>query len=406
MTKKFISDNSNEAILYPVASASRLLDQAGHVKILADIEKNIATNETRYSLLYEPMINNFAEYVQVFCDIGKLGDEQLLNLGLERAYFICQSYVNEHGKDVNFTYMFALFSASLLLDIGRVDAYRKIMICNKNGVFLKEWQPILGSSLFSDADYYKVRESVSFSLKMSNLITPILAKNIVSEIGLLCLREEPDLLASWIAVLSHDENSDDDLASDFKIYNRKFNEQRKKRLNSILIDGTIVDGLVAGEEFWKWLKQGIKDKTIAVNKEGAFVHKVSGGLFVDYKALAQKFSSIYSDKFPSWTVVVTQFNSLGVAKLSGGDFKYEQFFGDRGKYGVGSMFHRKQAGSVAKLPAGVVIEDSRSFIAGDYKNSSKITATGKVAPDKDFVNRAGSVFGVNTKLDPKYEIPK
>lgn len=405
MTKNFISSESNESLLYSVIGADKLLKQSSHQEILKDIQQNIAFSEVRYEILYEPLINSFVEYVQGLHDVGKLSDEQLMNTGLERAYGVTLNYIKDRGQDAEYSFVYALFSAALLLDIGRVDFGRKIMICNKRGVFLKEWQPILGVSLYDDASHFKVRESINYSEKMCNIITPLLAQKIMPEVGLLCIRENPELLVAWLSILAHDENTDDDLCSSFKIYNRKFQEKRKKRLGKVIIDFELVESLMAGEAFWKWLKEGIKDKKIEVNKAGSHVHKVAGGYFIDYQELARKFSSIYSDKFPSWTVVVKQFNSLGVAKLSGGDYKYEQFFGDRGKYSVSGMFGDKRSSGIAKLPSGIVIEDSRGLISGKTTNSDHMKALGTTNVDKDLQSRANSVYGVNTAKNPNYEPP-
>ena len=281
------------------------------------------------------------------------------------------------------------------------------MVCNKRGIFLKEWQPIIGESLFDVASYYKVRESLNFTNKMCNLITPILAQKIVPDIGMICIRENPELLVAWLSILSHDENADDDLSSNFKIYNRKFYESGKRRLGKVMVDFDIIEGLIAGEAFWKWLKESLKDKKIEINKEGGFVHKVNGGLFIDYQELAKKFCSIYSDKFPSWTVVVRQFNSLGVAKLSGGDYKYEQFFGNRGKYGLTGMFGGQKSGTISKLPNGIIVEDSRGLVdAKNYGSSKHLKALGAPNVEKNLQDRATTVYGVKSQNGPNYEPPK
>ncbi|MBT4885231.1 MAG: DNA-binding domain-containing protein [Legionellales bacterium] len=400
MTKKFVNSSSDEALMFPVVGAHRLLAQAGHQKMLNDIKKNIAFNEDRYNILYEPLINNFVEYVQILSDIGKRSDEQLMNVGIERAFYITSQYLKDHGDKTDYAYIFALFSVALLLDVGRVDYRRNIMICNKNGIFIKEWQPLICGGIYAEGDFFKVRESINYSEKLANIITPLFAQKIVSDIGLLCLREQPDLLSSWLSTLARDDSVGGDFASDVKIYNKKFHDNRKKTLKDVLLDSLLIESLMAGEEFWKWLKKGLKDKTISINKKDSHVHKVASGLFIDYDGLAKEFSSIYSDKFPSWTVVVSQFNSLGVAKMSGHDYKFEQFFGNRGKHAAGSMFSglggNRMANSI-KRPEGVVIEDVRGFIADTgHENSTHIKNSSSLDKDKALLSRADAVFGVNT----------
>ena len=106
-----------------------------------------------------------------------------MNVGIERAFYITSQYIKDHGEDTDYAYVFALFSAALLLDVGRVDYRRNIMICNKNGVFLKEWQPLICGGLFVEGDFFKVRESVNYSERLINTITPLLAQKIVEYVA-------------------------------------------------------------------------------------------------------------------------------------------------------------------------------------------------------------------------------
>jgi hypothetical protein len=154
----------------------------------------------------------------------------------------------------------------------------------------------------------------------------------------------------------------------------------------------------------------LKDKSISVNEKDSKVHKVDGGLYIDYKALAKDFSSVYGSKFPNWVVVSGQFNSMGIAKLSGQDYKFDQFFGKRHAYGLGGMFAGGTAkgGGIAgsiKSPDGLVIDDMRKLVSSSgYKNSSYLTAKGGANDATALASRAESVYGVknqhNKGLDP------
>ena len=142
MSKSVVSVQHDESIIFPIVHADRLLAHSGHQELLRNIETTIAQDESRYTLLYEPLIHQFVEYVQVLNDQAKKQTSMLLNTGLERAWYITRDYIKDHGDDTDFVYLFALFSAALLLDVGRVDFNRKIDICTQKGVFLKEWLPV------------------------------------------------------------------------------------------------------------------------------------------------------------------------------------------------------------------------------------------------------------------------
>ena len=162
------------------------------------------------------------------------------------------------------------------------------------------------------------------------------------EIGLLCMLDDSAVLAWWLKVLSYKDDGKDEFANDFRIYNDKFSRIEKlSRLKRIKEQYEIDKKHSAAEQFLRWLQEQVKKEEIKINEKNSSAHKLKDGVVIDIETLAKKFSSIYSDKFPSWTVIVQQFNSLGIAKMSGSDYKFEQFFGKKAILGSGghaSMF--------------------------------------------------------------------
>lgn len=398
-------ERDKEVTIYPILSAIKLLSGSSHRKILQTIATVIATDDFRFEFLYMPLINNFAEYVQGLHDVGKNSLSQLINIGLERAVFVCQEYLKQHGDDNDYVYLYALFSAALLLDLGRVDYNRKVILSTSTGVFIKEWQPFLGESLFSEGNYYKVRQAYNSTEALTYVATPILAMHVMPELGIICIREHPSLFAAWLATLARDDRGDDSFSTDLKMYGKKFWQDKKNQfLHHLDIESILDDSLLSGEEFWCWLKKKLTDKNI--NKTKSPVQKTALGIQLDIEVLAKEFCNIYSDKFPNWTSVVQQFNSLGIAKLSGGDLKYEQFFGEKINHAhkvTNSMFIKDNATTNKKLSI-VTIENARGFLPGNNTTEAAKGKSKSSLAEKHLIERAAVVFAVanleDQKLDP------
>ena len=373
--KTVTKTNKAKTKIYRILSSDRILGARAYSILFEKIRKNIALTDDRFELLYMPLLNAFALYVQTLRDYSKKNNPNFINVGLERSIYITSEYLKNHGEDVDFRYIYAIFTAALLVDVGKIDFRKKIHICTQSGTFVREWQPVLGDYLPDLGTFYKIRDSVEECEQMSNLITPILAKIIIPQLGLICLREEPQLFAWFLAVLCGDDRGKDSFTNEMRILNQNFIKQFEKNriLHDIEEDVIYSDELNAGEEFWKWLEKKIqKDK---INKKGSGLYKVQSGVLIDIEVFAQEFSSIYSDSFPSWTVVMQQFNNLGIAKLSGGDYKYEQFFGSKVDYKskpVGMFSQNTVEGSkLKKSNEFMVIETGRGLInTSGIKNST------------------------------------
>jgi hypothetical protein len=396
-----------EATIYRVLDADKLLGTNSHKKILERISKDLAGCNEKYNILYLPLIEGFAQYVQTLRDVSKKNNYRMLNLGLERAEFITTEFVKNKGDKYDHTYVFAVFSATLLLDIGRIDFLRRIHICNQDGAFIGEWEPILGQSIYKVAKYYKIRESVEEHIAMHNLISPILAANIVPAIGMVSLRNNQQLFAWWLAFLAKNENGKDAFANEMKIYNKKFLEKHtKQKLDDVSDEILKSEKLADSEKFWAWLKDKLKEDKSKVNAKDSKAHKVADGVYIDIESYAKEFCDKYSSKAASYALLAKQFNSLGVAKLSGADLQFEKHFGSKGGYKSSFMFKSSTAGSVAGSAInenGVILSSSQALIADVKGDNSKYVSNNasdvKIMQSNLATKTAGNDVVVNN-LDP------
>ena len=112
-------------------------------------------------------------------------------------------------------------------------------------------------------------------------------------------------------------------------------------MNSSTFEQLEVRKDVVGDQ-WKWLKEQIEAKKIAFNEDGSMVHLVQEGLLLEHERIFRDFTKAFSE-YRDWIVVYKQFNHLGLTRLSGQDYKFEQYFSDSPYKTVGkqtSMFSK------------------------------------------------------------------
>jgi len=251
---------------------------------------------------------------------GKLG--QLLNDGLHRSLLALQICAEEN-KSPLFTY--AVFTVALLEDIGIVPTQQIVILSNKCGEFVKEWQPVFGP-MATFGDYYKLRFTSGRWINLKHYLTPILAQQLLPELGLQWLLTDKQLYEMWLAILYGDDKTGWAIKLILQLIDERLDDLRKElEFEDIDVPITEPEETEAGEKFLEWLIDGLDDETIKINEKDAFVHVVDEGVLLEYPAVFRLFTESYP-KYRDWTVVQARYNMLGLAKLSGYDYKFEQFF--------------------------------------------------------------------------------
>lgn len=298
----------SERILVPILTADALLSAAKYQKIISNIPKLVDLQDKEFAILYQQLISNFAQFVQLIplsndADLGSL-----LEIGLFRALAIIQN----DTIDPLMTYV--LFSASLLFDIGSLTHDRTIIISKEDGTFIKEWAPHKGEMQPSDGGYYRIRHGGNKSLWLSRNLTPILARQLMPTIGFNWIAEDPAAFDIWLSILlNHKEKESNEFKMSFKQVNKKIHEK------PALIQPTLPKNIqllepqatALGEEFLNWLENGIKNKTIEVNGYNADIHVIENGLFLEMPSTVEKFC-LQSALKPSVTQVTAQLKKIGL----------------------------------------------------------------------------------------------
>ena len=195
---------------------------------------------------------------------------------------------------------YALFSAGLLQDLGRLYTDYAVHLYDQQGACLKKWSPVL-ETLGSCAPFYDQRLIVSEDRMLPHRVTLLLAHQWMPAGGLAWIASDPDVFATWLALLQDDEEGSGTLGL---VLNRAKELSKLRALEKHLErhghstprggwgDGhphTNADDVVAAE-FLLWLNQALERGDFVLNQEKD-VMVTPYGVFVPFeklKAFAQE----------------------------------------------------------------------------------------------------------------------
>ena len=108
------------------------------------IKKHLNIDPELWAMMFKPFVEHFAEYVQAFPD-ARSHNRPILFVALTRCATAMASIPN-YASD---RYRFAMFSASLLLNLGIMHTDFRITVVSEQGDYIDEWSPMSGASRFS-----------------------------------------------------------------------------------------------------------------------------------------------------------------------------------------------------------------------------------------------------------------
>lgn len=372
--------------LYPILSAKDLLVTESRENILKKLPTLSAVSHNEYNLLYLKSLYNFAEFAQNLPETkssyySRFGG--LLDHGLERSHLslsLCHAYFLQSNdaeiKEITHQqalWIYAIFTASLLLDVGKVAVKQYISLCNEKGIFLKQWKPLEGLMTHHQlATHYKIDFEPENKERLRYLITPLLARQLLPVAGFNWIASDDDVLEAWLAILSDDQSGGGllpmiiPLADALLINTQMTNidtpdfvampisptEIDMVRLPKLFTPGANVNVsgqpyipgasvatvatattstvtgsvasastimLVAGIAFLLWLRKGIANGQLSVNSATSLIHRTKEGIVILPKVFAE--FSKNNPQFKDPHMVAQQFSLL---ELSGREQPFRQ----------------------------------------------------------------------------------
>jgi hypothetical protein len=309
--------NISERSLFPIVAADVLLASTPRKVVLENIRKTVDISDEHFNILYQSLINNFVEFVQLLPANNEAQFGSLMDEGLLRASFALEQQKNaDEDQQPDPLLVYTLFSAALLFDVGFAINNRTVMVSEKDGTFIKEWLPNKGKMQQLDGGYYRVRYGGGMSLELSRRVTPLFAQQLMPLAGFNWIAQDPEAFDGWIVLLNNEKEIVNDLKPYLDYANKKIlAEPAKEVFSAININILEPQETALGEDFLEWLKNGLDTEAISVNAYDSDIHIIEEGLFLETPEIINKFCA-QSPKNPTWEAVFAQLKKIGFVNLS------------------------------------------------------------------------------------------
>jgi len=392
----------SQVVLYPVLDVNGLLlDNPKRQYFLNSIAQYTGIERSLYQALYETTITRFVELVQAIPHHSGGKPASLMDYSLERATTILRHYRQSAGAEFSPLYAYALFTAALFQEVGRVISQQAVVISDEEGKYISEWSPFEGSLVALKAAYYKLRPIGNQWISLGQSVTALLARQCMPAPGFEWIASDYKILALWMGILTGDKEKEGELLHWLSLAYKPFNlggdggGRSGERLTELEIKTTRPAETVLGEEFLAWLSEGLAAGIISVNSSDASVHILTNGMMLE-PAIFEKFCQIYGR---SNGAVINRQVAMLAGPLSGSDVVWQQFFaktleGGQAQGSKGLFFNPQfiSAAAPANARSGLVINNAETI----YKNAS-IPAASSLTPATPPPNKG--LVNVQNKVD-------
>jgi hypothetical protein len=308
--------------LYPVLNAEQLLNIKGRMNVVHQIRTQSGAPTEHFNALYKQLIDNFAEFVQNLPSVRNHHlmrvDRQLhfssLVLALREPYIVAGELLNRVTSHEKALWNYAAFSSILLSRLGELCTQYEVPLCDEKGNYEQHWEPLLGS-MNGQGTHYKIRGIGVETSRMNKNLNAIVAHSLMPLDGFLWIASNPDVLEQWLLGLNadHDEEGRGGGLVDtlYAVTEKWLIEQQKmidaqeqldyEKFIEELLEELILqhsqgevpylqdEHIHAGEEFEKWLKDGIKSDKLSINKHDSAVLVTSQGVILLFPEIFERF---------------------------------------------------------------------------------------------------------------------
>lgn len=315
-----VKNNVSMRSLFPISTADTLLSLNQRKNTVKNIRKIINISDEHFNILYQSLIDNFVEFVQLLPINNGARFGSLIDDGLLRALLALQLQKNAaEDQELDPLFVYVLFSTALLYNVGFVTNDRTVVISERDGAFVREWLPDKGKMLALDGgNFYRIRYAHGMSTELSRLATPLFAQQLMPLVGRNWIAQDLTAYSTWIALLNGSQIVTNDLKPYFDRANKKLSDELSKDKNIIAVSNIGIrepEETSLGEDFIEWLKKGLDAGNIDINTPNADVHVIDDGLFLEVPGIIQKFCA-QSAKNPKLEAVFAQLKKIGFIGLS------------------------------------------------------------------------------------------
>ena len=322
----------------PVFIAADLLQSRQHQAWFEQVKQLVDLPDELFNRYYLPLIDGFAEYVQLLPSKTGAYLGSLLNISLSRSLAALvelqkqtkakSSRLQQAKMDPQVAY--AVFSAALLHGIAAAVVNQVVTLCDSEGYFLANWDPYQGTMASQGAKTYKLYpiEGVYGSIEYD--LTVLLARQLMPKEGFIWICSDTDLLIDWLNALANQLEFAGKIISVLSLI-KEFEKKQGHEFDNLLpkddFEQIETPNVEHGEAFYRWLKNEIANGNLKFNSADAFIHRFEKGVFLEYPGLVKEFNKVYGKNVPMNIVFVQFGNLFGIVRQSGQDFAFAHFLG-------------------------------------------------------------------------------
>lgn len=215
IVRHFFAPGWSQPALLSLLTAKQLLTEGARPSLLRQIDRLLSVPCSHLEPLFHTTIQNYARFVQQLpaseahhhAGAGGILDhglEVLTNaLALRRGYLLPQGAEPERLARTQDLWTYAVFTAALLHDIGKVAVDQRILLFNKRKRPLGTWDPWHGP-MDQGAAWYSVEFVRDRRHGLHERVAPLFARFIVPAAGLSWLAADREVLAAWVATIGGD----------------------------------------------------------------------------------------------------------------------------------------------------------------------------------------------------------
>ncbi|MFI4957281.1 MAG: conjugal transfer nickase/helicase domain-containing protein [Gammaproteobacteria bacterium] len=314
--------------VHSVLSADELLSVGERNDSVDQVRRQSGAPPEYFNTLYLQLIESYAQFVQ---NIPSLKSRRLSWLDrqlalastlivLREPYVLAGEILNRVTDNEKSLWNYVMFTGMLLSRVGDLISQYDISLCSESGVPTCKWDPLIGG-LDYQGEYYRINKIGGETQTFAGYHLTI-ASRLMPPDGLYWIMSNPDAFEQWVLMLNgegeyehptlfyaalafleewlehqlqtvekhpdehpeiHPQEEIDNLLDRFL---RKTSNDRWE-----MIQTQLATERALGEQFLIWLRKGIANNTIAINKANSAIFMTREGVLLINPAIFNKFKA-------------------------------------------------------------------------------------------------------------------
>ncbi|MDF3055290.1 MAG: hypothetical protein K0Q74_1197 [Gammaproteobacteria bacterium] len=309
---------------HAVLPGETLLSAPCFPHLLHKIKAHCGVKDLHYEALYGHLLSDFAAFVQAVPLLPEGKPGTLLVYSVERATKSLEKYHQTNEKDFDIRFAYAVFTAALLQDLGKILGQQRIAICDAEGAVIEDWLP--HSAPMPEGAYYRLWFWDNRWFFISKFSAPLLARQIMPASGFNWIAQDLPTYKMWLEALLGEGSEEENKLLKFLAMVDPGDSGGNKRIPSAILKPYQPIATTDGDAFLEWLEEGLLNGKISTNKPDSMVFILpSDEVFLVCPSIFQEFLRQHPGSL-EWEHVCKQFARLGVTdNMNNGELSFDKF---------------------------------------------------------------------------------